>query len=328
LTGTETLLAQTVRRIGGLCRRDHILVATGRHLAEATLQALPGFTADQLLIEPVARNTAACLAWAAATVARRDPDAVVMALPADQHISDEEGFRAVLERATLSAASGVVTTVGIRPTHAETGYGYIEADPAARGEVEPVLRFVEKPDKARAEAFLAAGNFYWNAGMFFFRAGDMMRAVETHLPGLASCIAKLDDAAAEGRESQVLDAVFEAMPSVSIDHGVMEHMSTLAVVPGDFGWSDVGSWLSASELGAHDENGNSAPPHALFIDAKGNHVVDLRGDDTRRAIAIVGCDDLVVVETDDALLIVPRDRAQDVRRVVAALVARGDEALT
>jgi len=329
LTGNETLLSETVRRLDGVCPRENILIATGQHLAERTLASLDEFSEKQLLIEPVARNTAPCLAWAASTIARRDPDAVVVALPADQHITDEAGFREVLQHAVASAATGLITTVGIQPTHPETGYGYIEAETSSQEEtVQRVRRFVEKPDKERAEQFVAAGNFYWNSGMFFFRAGDMVRAVETHLPALAACTKQLDEAASAGREDEILEKVFNEMPSVSIDHGVMEHMDTLGVVPGEFGWSDVGSWLSASELATRDEAGNSAPEHALLIDAKNNHVVDLRSGDEPRVIAMVGCDDLVVVETDDALLIMPRQRSQDVREVVAALKARGAETLT
>ena len=328
LTGDEALLSETVQRLDGLCPRENILIATGQHLVDATLACLPGFKREQLLVEPVARNTAPCLAWAAATVARHDPNAIVMALPADQHITDDTEFRSVLRRAVTSAASGVMTTVGIRPTHPETGYGYIEAGEAASEEALHVHRFVEKPDRAGAEQFLAAGNFYWNAGMFFFRASDMVQAVQTHLPSLASGIAELDAAAANGREDEIIEKVFNELPSVSIDHGVMEHMNALAVVPGDFGWSDVGSWLSASELALRDDDGNSAPEHALFIDAKNNHVVDLRASDTERVIALVGCNDLVVVETDDATLIVPRERSQEVREVVAMLKAQNKETLT
>lgn len=329
LDGSEPLLKQQVDRVAPICGIDNVLIATGAHLVEATLAAVPALKREQLLIEPVPRNTAPCLGWAAATVARRDPDAIVMALPADPHIGDEAGFRTTLEKAIAKARSGVVTTIGIQPTHPETGYGYIEARAGSADEagVLAVERFVEKPDLARAEAFLSAGNFYWNAGMFFYRAGDMVAAIREHLPELAEGLDALNAAAAEGRESEVLPDVFPTMPSISIDHGVMEKIAELAVVPGNFGWSDLGSWLSAYELADKDSEANVAPKGSVLIDAHGNHVVDMRHGADKRVMALVGVRDLVVVQTDDAVLVMPREASQRVREVVAALKARGDETL-
>jgi len=200
-----------------------------------------------------------------------------------------------------------------------------------------VIRFVEKPDRARAEAFLESGRFLWNAGMFFFRAGDMMAAIRAHMPALAAGLDTIDSAAAasEAAELEEIERVFPSLPSISIDHGVMEHVGRLAVVPGDFGWNDIGSWQSAWELATKDEGENSAPEGTVLVGARRNHVVDRRspvsatdsGSGGRRVIALVGVDDLVVVETDDALLIVPRNRAQDVKEVVERLKARGDKSL-
>jgi mannose-1-phosphate guanylyltransferase len=336
LLGGDALLVETLRRVapltGGL---DRVLVASGRHLAEPTAALLTDLPLDNLLVEPVPRNTAPCIGWAAARVARTDPDAVVMVLPSDHHITDVEGFRAVLRVAVASAATGVITTVGIRPTHPETGYGYIElaaGEPLGAGAgPQPVRRFVEKPDRARAEAFLASGRFLWNAGMFFFRAKDMMDALAAHQPALAegvTAIARAHDEGADA-EREALDRLFPSLPAVSIDLGVMEHLDRLAVVPGDFGWSDLGSWQSAWELAAKGEHGNASPPSSVLVDAKRNLVVDLRSPGApRKVISLVGVEDLVVVETDDALLVVPRARAQDVKLVVDALKARGDADLT
>ncbi len=329
LAGEKPLLLEQVERVAPLCGFDNVLVATGAHLVEATLEAVPGLRREQLLVEPVARNTAPCLGWAAATVARTAPDAVVIALPADPHIGDEEAFRAALETAISKAASGVVTTIGVRPRHPETGYGYLEARPGsedAAGVME-VVRFVEKPDRARAEEFFASDRFFWNAGMFFFRARDMLTAIERHLPELASGLAAFDRAAAEGHEDEVVGRVFPTLPSISIDHGVMEKMERLGVVPAEFGWSDLGSWQSAHELADKDARGNSAPASAVLVDASGNHVVDMRQRGERQVIALVGVRDLVVVQTDDALLVMPLEASQRVREVVAALDARGEREL-
>lgn len=328
LAGSTPLLRDTATRLLELCPWQQIYVSTGSHLVAATHQLLPELTAEQLLVEPIARNTAPCIGWGAACVARQNPQAVVMALPADHHIGNQPAFRECLGQAIESAQGGTITTIGIQPTHPETGYGYIEAaEPMGRSAAHKVKRFVEKPDRARAERFVAAGNYYWNSGMFFFRACDMLDAVRAHLPDLADGLAELDAAAERGEEEQALARVFPTLPSISIDHGVMEHMSELAVVPGDFGWSDIGSWRAAAELAQTDDRGNSAPDGTVLVDAKGNHVVDLRsaaGAHTQRVIAMVGVEGLVVVETDDALLVVTQEQAQDVKQVVEQLKARGD----
>ncbi|MDB4941787.1 MAG: Mannose-phosphate guanylyltransferase [Labilithrix sp.] len=321
----ESLLAATVRRLAPLVTEDRVIVVTGEHLREGTMHAVPGVPAAQILCEPAPRNTAPCIAWATATIERLDPDALVAVLPSDHFIADEPEFRRVLERALASAAAGHVTTVGIVPTRAETGYGYIEVgEPLAGSGAKAVARFVEKPDRARAEQFLAGGKHLWNAGMFFFRAKDMSKLVGEHLPELARGIAQIDAAAAASGAvgaagTDVLASVFPTLPSISIDHGVMEKAGGLAVVPGEFGWNDVGSWQSAWELGTADAHGNALSENAIAIDGKNNLVRALPNG--KKVVALVGVDDLVVVETEDAILVIPRERAQDVRLVVEALKA-------
>ena len=318
----ETLLAATVRRLAPLVTEDRVIIVTGEHLAEATKKALPGVPADQILCEPAPRNTAPCIAWANATVARLDPDALVAVLPSDHFITDEAAFRAVLASALESAAAGRVTTVGIVPTRPETGYGYIEVgDAIGGGPARAVARFVEKPDRARAEQFLAGGRHLWNAGMFFFRASDMTKLVDEHLPELGRGVSEIDAAARAGNETAVVKKIFPTLPSVSIDHGVMEKASGLAVVPGDFGWNDVGSWQSSWELAERDDAGNAVQEGSLVIEGKNNLVRALGS--SKKTIALVGVDDLVVVETEDAILVIPRERAQDVRLAVEALKKAG-----
>jgi mannose-1-phosphate guanylyltransferase len=317
-----------VRRLAPLVTEDRVLVVTGEHLAEATAKAVPGVPQAQILREPAPRNTAPCIAWATATIGRMDPDAVVAVLPSDHFIEDEPAFRRVLESALDTAATGRVTTVGIVPTRPETGYGYIEVgEPLAAGSAaRSVVRFVEKPDRARAESFVAGGRHLWNAGMFFFRASDMAKLIAEHLPDVASGVAKIEAAAQKGDAEAdiVVKDVFPTLRSISIDHGVMEKAAGLAVVPGDFGWNDVGSWQSAWELASRDEAGNGLAPGAVAIDAKNNLVRTLTG---KKVVALVGVNDLVVVETEDAILVIPRERAQDVRLVVDALKAAGRQEL-
>ena len=323
----ESLLAATVRRLAPLVPANRVYIATGERLVDATAKALPGVPRENLLAEPVPRNTAPCIGWAAATIARIDPNAIVMVLPSDHFIADEDGFRAVLEQALASAKSGTMTTIGVVPTRPETGYGYIELGNETSPQVHSVARFVEKPDRARAEGYVAGGKHLWNAGMFFFRAGDMMSEIQSHLPELFKGLGEIDRAAAKGDEARVLKDVFPKLPSISIDHGVMEKASKLAVVKGDFGWNDVGSWQSAWELSPKDGSENALPPGGVAVDARGNLVSDRTTNGSKRVYALVGVSDLVIVETDDAVLVIPRDRAQDVRAVVQALKDRGDTKL-
>jgi len=333
LTGGAPMIAETIERVLSLTDGwQSIYVAGGRATEALTRAMLPELLPENLLVEPMPRNTAPCIAWAAAVVARTDPDAIVLVLPSDHHIADVPGFRTALGVAVESARGGSITALGIRPSRPDTGFGYIEiaAETAA---VVDVVRFVEKPDKARAEAFVAGGRHLWNAGMFIFRARDMLDAVREHLPMLAFAIARLDAAAKSGEEASVLEREFAAMPSVSIDVGVMEKLKNLRVVPSSFGWSDVGSWEAAWQLADKGELGNTGPAHAICIEGHGNHVVDLRtdaaanGGSQKRVVALLGVSDLCVIETDDALLVVPRERSQDVRALVEWLRAHHPELL-
>ncbi len=320
----EPLIAATVRRLHPLVTADRVWVATGARIADATAAVLPDVPRAHILVEPAARNTAAAIGWASATIARADADAIVCVFPADHFIADEPGFREVLARAIASAEAGWITTIGIVPTRPETGYGYIEVgDPVSNG-VNAVARFVEKPDRERAARFVAGGKHLWNAGMFFFRASAMRAAITKHLPALGAGLDRLDAAAARGEEAKALAEVFPALPSISIDHGVLENAEKLAVVPGSFGWNDIGSWEVAWELAPRDPAGNVTPDGTVAVDASNNLVRDLTSTPGKRRFALVGVNDLVIVETDDAVLVIPRERAQDVRAVVDALQKRGE----
>ncbi len=328
LAGSEQpLIASTVRRIEALCPPERILVATGEHLVAATRAALPWLPASSFLGEPLARNTAACIGWATSIIRRRDPDSVVAVLPSDHHIGDEPAFRAAMTRAIASAETGPITTLGVTPTRPETGYGYIKlGEPVGEG-VLRVKAFVEKPDTHRAKQYLASGQYVWNSGMFFFRSDVMLDAMASHMPSLAQGLTRIDAAAAGGPEREALEtrSVFEALESISIDYGVMEKVSPINVVPASFAWSDIGSWESAWELAVRDAADNVAGG-AVAVAARGNLVRDLRTDGRRRVIALLGVEDLCVIETDDALLVMPRSRSQEVRKIVDELEARPDGA--
>jgi mannose-1-phosphate guanylyltransferase len=313
--GDVSLLRATQQRLEPLIPPERVLVVTSEALAEQTRAELPELPPENVLAEPMGRNTAPCVGWAASVVARRDPEAVMAVVPADHHIGNERAFLGVLERALEVAGTGEMVTVGIRPTRAETGYGYIELGEELSPSVHRVRRFVEKPDEMRARQFLAAGRFLWNSGMFFFRADTVLAAIRQHLPGLGDALSSYDEAASRGEELAVVRSTYATLPDVSIDHGVMEKASRMAVIPGDFGWSDVGSWTSAWELAERDGTDNALFGDVVAVDTKGSYVRANPG----KVVAVVGLDEIVIVDTEDALLVMPRSRAQDVRAVVNAL---------
>lgn len=320
--GQGSLLRETRRRIASLIPAERTLVVTSEALAAETRAELPELPPENILAEPIGRNTAPCVGWAASVVARRSPEAVLAVLPADHAIADERAFTSVLARAIAAAREGDMVTVGIKPTRPETGYGYVELGEELAPSVHRGRRFVEKPDELRARQFLAAGRYLWNSGMFFFRADVLLDSIRQHLPGLGDALRAFDEAAGAGRELEAVRTSYASLPDVSIDHGVMEKAARVAVVPGDFGWSDVGSWTSAWELAPHDADDNALFGHVVAVDTRGSYV-RAHGAKT---IAVVGLEDVVVVDTEDALLVLPRSRAQDVRAVVQALKSqkRGD----
>lgn len=319
----ESLLAATVRRITDLVPAERVLIVTSQNLADATAAAVPQVPRANILAEPVGRNTAPCIAWAAAHVRRLDPKGILAVLPADHHIGNEAEYVRILKLGAATAELGGLVTVGIKPNRPETGYGYIEVGPETGNGVHRAARFVEKPSLEKAEALLRTGNHVWNSGMFFFSAEAILSEVAKHLPKLHKEVGEIDRAAAEGKEMAAIERLYPAMESISIDYGIMERAETVQVLPADFGWSDLGSWTTAWELAPQDAAGNALPEGAVAVDSSGTYVRTAKG----KLVAVVGVHDLIVVDTDDALLIMPRSRAQDVRSVVDALQKRGDKRL-
>ena len=318
---SRSLLRATAERVWDLIPPERTLVVTSELLRDQVEKELPEVSSDCILAEPIGRNTAPCIGWAATHVNRRDPDAVLTVLPADHYIGDTQAYVDTLRRGLEAATHGDYVTIGIRPTRAETGYGYIEVGAELDPGVFRARRFVEKPNRQRAEQFVASGSFLWNSGMFFFLASRILEAIDKHLPGLGKQLRRYDDAARSGDESSLVAETYAELPAVSIDHGIMEKVDSVSVVPGTFDWSDLGSWTSAWELSPHDDRDNVLPDGAIGIDARGNYAWAPDG----KLVALVGVEDLVVVDSGDALLVVPRERAQDVREIVAALRERGDE---
>jgi mannose-1-phosphate guanylyltransferase len=314
----ESLLQATVRRIRGLVPSERILVVTSERHSDATRQQLPELPPENVLAEPSARNTAPCVAWAAAHVSARAPKAVMMVLPADPHIGDEQAYRALLTRSCAAAQDGGLVTIGVTPTRPETGYGYIECGAEAGGGVYKVQRFVEKPDLARAQEFIRDKRFLWNSGMFFFRADKVLEEYQRQLPDLHAFASAYRDQTSPAAAQSFVSARYATLTSISIDHGIMERALDVRVVPGSFGWYDIGSWTTAWELAAKDANGNALLADTSVVESNNCYVRAKPG----KLVALIGVDDLVVVDTEDALLIMPRERAQDVRRVVDDLAQR------
>jgi mannose-1-phosphate guanylyltransferase len=322
----ESLIAGAVRRLAPLCPAERVFIATGEHLLEATASALPGLPKSAFLGEPTPRNTAPAIAWATLKVALREPKAVVIVVSSDQHIQDEPALLRALRRAAAEAEQGRIVTLGIAPTRPETGYGYLKQGAETGPGVFQVERFVEKPDVETAKNYLARGGYYWNAGIFVFRADVMLAAIEEHMPDLASQLETLRRTLEQTpeREPQATRALFAAAPSISIDYAIMEREPDLRMVPCDAGWSDLGSWQVVWELSQKDAQGNAVPADSVLLDANGNLVVDLSSTPGRRKVfALVGVSDVCVIHSDDAVLVIPRSDTQAVRDVVEQLSKRG-----
>jgi mannose-1-phosphate guanylyltransferase len=310
LPGGQTLLGATVERVLPLVPIERVFVVTAANQVPDVQKAVPTLPAENIVAEPSARNTAPCIGLGALEILRRDPEAVVAVVPSDQFVSDGENYRTAVQKALNVAENGAVVTIGIRPTAPETGFGYIRMG-RAQGGANVVEKFVEKPSRATAEEYLISRQYLWNSGMFFFRAARILEAIRRHLPKLGQILDTIHTD--PGRAADL----YPMAPSISIDYGVMEKLGAgeVLVVPGDFGWNDVGSWSAIGEIADRDPAGNTVVGEAVTVDARGNILVGA----PEKMLAVVGVSDLVVVVTDDAILVMPKDRAQDVREVVRAL---------
>ncbi|WP_026380409.1 mannose-1-phosphate guanylyltransferase/mannose-6-phosphate isomerase [Afifella pfennigii] len=319
-----SLIQHAFRRMTAIAESAELLTVTNRELLFVTEEEYAacgkGGLKRTYLLEPAGRDTAPAIA--AATVHVKEshgPDAILCVAPADHMVSDMAGFLAAIERGVARAGEGKLVTFGIRPARPETGFGYIEA----RG--EHVLRFIEKPDLETAERYVAAGNFYWNSGMFCFQAATMEAALTAYCPQVLeaaqAALAKGTRMQPHGFAELHLDPTsFEAAPKISIDYAVMERAEGIAVVPCDIGWSDIGSWNAMADLVAPDKDGNRILGNIVALDTRTSYI---RGSE--RLIATMGVEDLVIVDSPDALLVTRRERAQDTKQLYDALKLCGRE---
>ena len=327
IMGGETLIQQTVRRVLGCVAPERICVSTNALQAESIRFQLAEWKdalQNNFLLEPEGRNTAPAIALAAHHVMRHDPDGIMLVLPADHVIKEDARFQAAVSLATRLAADGHLVTFGVKPTRPETGYGYIQPNRkirlgSARALVgHPVARFVEKPDAPTAKRYLRSGNYYWNSGMFVWRASVIVEELARHQPALMRAVQALIPMMKSNGVSEEFTTAYKKLPSISIDHGVMERSSRAAVIPVTFTWSDVGNWSSLEEVAVLDRNNNVVSGKVVDLESR-NSV--LYAD--RRVVATIGLADMIVVDTADATLVCPKSRAQDVKTIVEMLKKQG-----
>jgi mannose-1-phosphate guanylyltransferase len=318
--GEQSLLQETVERLRPVIPPGRIWILTNDHLRKPIQAQLPGVPARQILAEPAQRNTAPCLGLAASIIHAQDPEAVLGVFPADHHIARPAAFRKLLRPAFAAAENGRLATIGIQPRWPETGYGYLEFAEdfsSTSKEALPVLRFREKPDAKTARKFLAAGRFYWNAGMFFWRAEVFLESLRRYQPQTAALLASLPPFG-DRKFTTRLKVTYPLCENISVDYAVMEKASlsgqVYGVPAGEIGWSDLGSWNAVHELLPQDADGNSARTEILALASRGCHV-----DASGKLVALVGVQDLVVVDTKDALLVAHRNSAQAVGDLVKQL---------
>jgi mannose-1-phosphate guanylyltransferase len=335
LDGKQTMIQQTVSRLLPLAPPSRFWVITNEDLQREIGRQLPRLKKQQIIAEPVGRNTAPAIGLAAFILLRIDPDAVIGMFPSDHVIADEKGYRRVLEEGIgIAASAGNIVVLGIRPTRAETGYGYIEAAGAADGHPLHVRRFTEKPDAARAAQFVAAGNYFWNSGMFLWSARTLTNALREHLPNTAPILEQIAASYGTRNFTKTFRHLYPKCENISIDYAVLEPRSAKGVgqsnlfcLPADFGWNDLGSWTALHEH--HIAKRKPANDNLIFADAEftlnaaGNYI-----HAPGKFVAAVGVKNLVVVETPDALLITTLEQAQDVGKVVKHLDEKKLKALT
>jgi mannose-1-phosphate guanylyltransferase len=322
LFGEGTMIQNTVRRIEQIIPQEQILVVTNDSYVDIVREQLPSVSNENIVGEPVAKNTAPCVAIAAEMLLKKDPEAVMVVLPADHHIEHPEEFNAYLKAAIKKAESGPhLVTIGINPDRPETGYGYIHGDDSTKEgfnkkDIHPVKAFKEKPDEKTAQAFLESGDYYWNSGMFIWRAQTILDEFEKYLPNMYQKVKEAGERLFGEKHTSAVEEFYHSCKSVSIDYGIMEHAQSVFVVPGEFGWNDVGSWTAVYELGDKDLEGNVVnAKNSSFSEARNNYIYT----ESAKMISVVGLAGVAVVETEDAILVCKLDKAQNVKDIVQQL---------
>lgn len=318
LLSERTMLQETYDRIVPLVPPENVFVITSWRYLDDVHAQLPYVPESQIIGESEGRGTAPPVALAALLLRERDPDAVTLILPADHVLTDAPTFRRALSAAVTVAHDNYLVTLGIKPTFAETGYGYIKAGEqlanAGGLNVFRVERFLEKPDLETAEKFLAGGNYFWNSGIFIWRGDKILQEFAKHMPELH---AQLETIVRDGLDAPSFSQNWRGLQNETIDYGIMEQAERVAVIPLDAGWSDVGSWKALFDLMERDDANNAVQGEHIGVETQGTLIYT-----NKRLVATIGLENMIIIDTDDALLICPQDRAQDVKKIVDELKRR------
>ena len=320
--GDKTMIQHTVDRLQPTIPPENIfIVTTAEQRAEISAQ-LPQIPSQNIIVEPIGKNTAPCIGLGALYMRRVQPEAAMVVLPADHYIGDEDAWmKQLLNAEKIALASDALVTIGIQPTHPATGYGYIqfESEAIAIDSVQAyrVKTFAEKPNYETACRFLESGDFLWNSGIFVWKISLILRKIEEHLPEISDSLNSIDLAIGKPGEKEAIDTAYRQFRNISIDYGVMENARDVFVLPGNFQWNDLGSWDEVFKISTKDEHGNSTGDGHIHIDTEGC-LIEADG----KVVATIGLRDVVIVDTQDALLICPRERAQEVKEIVEILKRR------
>lgn len=312
----KTMIQLSVERVSKLISEENIYIATGIDYASIISHQLPNIPSANILVEPMGRNTAPCIGLAAIHILRKDPNGVMVVLPSDHLIMNDKEFLNTLKSAVSVAKNeNNLVTIGITPTYAETGYGYIKTGEKIKNiskqEILEVERFVEKPDKSTAEAYVSSGNYLWNSGMFIWKASTILKNIEMHLPDLYQGLMKIKDNIDKDDIEEILYEEYQNFDSISIDYGIMEKANSVYTIPGNFGWDDVGSWNALERIFDSDNYGNILKGNVISVDTKGCII-----ESEDKLIATIGVEDLVIVETKDATLVCPKSKCQDIKSLL------------
>jgi len=317
-----TMIQETVRRVLPLTSPDKILVVTNHKHADEVRKQLPEIPHDNVLEEPVGRNSGPAVGYGALHVAHVDPEAVILTCPADHVILKEEEFRSAVKAAAQVALDNYLVTMGISPGYPDTGYGYMELGEEIKHvdgyKVHRVLRFTEKPDLQTATEYVNSGRFVWNSGMFIWKASVILEEISKYMPNLHTALQKIKDVVGTPEERHVVNDLWPQLEDLSIDYGVLEKSDRVVTIPVDIGWSDVGDWGALAEILEKDENGNSLIGDVMTFDTR-NSLIYSSGC----LVTTIGLEDMIVVSTGDAMLVCPKSRAEEVRKIVNKLREMG-----
>ena len=315
----KTMIQLTVERISPVVSLENIYISTNTSYKKLVMEQLPGIPEENILCEPVGRNTAPCIGLAAVHIRKKLGDAIMMVLPSDHLIKNNVMFLDVLRDAATAAEENInLVTIGITPSYPETGYGYIQFDSQNLKECTSraykVVNFKEKPDLSTAKEYVASGDYLWNSGMFIWKVSSILSNMENLMPAMYDGLKKIENSIGTTDQEQVLESEFINFKSESIDYGIMEHAKDIYIIPGAFGWDDVGSWLALERINSSNEFGNVVNGNVISIDTK-NSII--HGNE--KLIATVGLKDIIIIDTEDALLICDKDSTQDIKKVIENL---------